>query len=55
LWARSPAGIPLAVLANGTFVPRVQLRARLPENGAKRRGRAADAASVTAMHLARRS
>jgi hypothetical protein len=31
LRARSPAGIPLAVFANGTFVPRAQRRARLPE------------------------
>jgi hypothetical protein len=35
LRARSPAGVPLAVLASGTFVPRAQLRARLPESGAK--------------------
>jgi len=35
LRARSPAGIPLAVFAKGTFVPKAQRRARLPENGAK--------------------
>ena len=35
LRARSPTGVPLAVLASGTFVPRAQRRARLPENGAK--------------------
>src|SRR3984885_4999647 len=45
-----------AVFTNGTFVPRAQLRARLPE----RRHREADiaaraACSVTAKHLARRS
>ena len=38
LRARSPAGIPLAAFANGTFVPRAQLRARLPEGGAERCG-----------------
>jgi hypothetical protein len=43
-----------AVLTSGTFVPKAQRRARLPENGAKRCGLAADAASVTAKHLARR-
>jgi hypothetical protein len=31
LRARSPAGIPLAVFTNGTFVPRAQRRARLPK------------------------
>ena len=31
LRARSPAGIPLAVFANRTFIPRAQRRARLPE------------------------
>src|ERR1700727_4075564 len=36
--ARSPAGIPLAVFANRTFVPRAQLRARLPERRHKRSG-----------------
>jgi hypothetical protein len=35
LRARSPAGIPLAVFANRTFVPRAQLRARLPKGDAK--------------------
>src|SRR5580698_9029031 len=35
LRARSPAGIPLTVFANRTFVPRAQLRARLPEDDAK--------------------
>jgi hypothetical protein len=55
LRARSPAGVPLAVLASGTFVPKVQRRARLPEDGAERCGLAADTASVTAMHLARQS
>ena len=35
LRARSPAGVPLAVLASGTFVPRAQLRARLPDDDAK--------------------
>jgi hypothetical protein len=35
LRARSPAGVPLAVLASGTFVPKAQRRARLPEVGAK--------------------
>jgi hypothetical protein len=35
LRARSPAGIPLTVFANGTFVPRAQRRARLPEDDAK--------------------
>jgi hypothetical protein len=33
--ARPPTGVPLAVLASGTFVPKAQLRARLPESGAK--------------------
>jgi hypothetical protein len=36
LRARSPAGIPLTVFANGTFVPRAQLRARLPTSRAGR-------------------
>jgi hypothetical protein len=35
LRARSPAGIPLTVFTSGTFVPRAQLRARLPEDDAK--------------------
>src|SRR3984885_295281 len=35
LRARSPAGIPLTVLTKGTFVPRAQHRARLPEDRAK--------------------
>ena len=35
LRARSPAGVPLAVLASGTFVPKAQHRARLSEGGAK--------------------
>jgi hypothetical protein len=35
LRARSPAGIPLTVFANGTFVPKVQRRAWLPEDDAK--------------------
>jgi hypothetical protein len=38
LRARSPAGIPLTVFANRTFVPRAQLRARLPERRHKRSG-----------------
>src|SRR6202020_1691621 len=37
LRARSPAGVPLAVLASGTFVPRAQRRARLPERRHKRK------------------
>ena len=55
LRARSPAGIPLAVFANRTFVPRAQLRARLPEDSAKARTWPPTPSSVTAMHLARRS
>ena len=35
LRARSPAGVPLAVLASGTFVPKAQRRARLPKDDAK--------------------
>src|SRR6202167_3120687 len=35
LRARSPADVPLAVLASGTFVPKAQRRARLPGSGAK--------------------
>jgi hypothetical protein len=35
LRARSPAGIPLTVFANGTFVPKAQRRARLPKGDAK--------------------
>jgi len=35
LRARSPAGVPLAVLTSGTFVPKAQRRARLPDGGAK--------------------
>jgi hypothetical protein len=38
LRARSPAGVPLTVFANGTFVPRAQHRARLPERRLKRSG-----------------
>ena len=44
-----------AVLASETFVPKAQRRARLPEHGAKLADLAADAVSVTAKHLARRS
>src|ERR1700689_1463907 len=35
LRARSPAGIPLTVFANRTFVPEAQRRARLPKDHAK--------------------
>ena len=35
LRARSPAGIPLTVLASGTFVPKAQRRARLPKTERK--------------------
>jgi hypothetical protein len=56
LRARSPAGIPLTVFTNGTFVPKAQRRARLPERRHKGADIAARAAtSVTAMHLARQS
>src|SRR5580700_10328467 len=53
LRARSPAGIPLTVFTSGTFVPKAQRRARLPERRHKGADSAARAAtSVTAMHLA---
>src|SRR5580698_1093360 len=56
LRARSPAGIPLTVFTSGTFVPKAQRRARLPERRHKGADSAARAAtSVTAMHPARQS
>jgi hypothetical protein len=44
-----------AVLTSGTFVPRAQHRARLPEAGAKAAACRTRRVPVTAMHLARRS
>src|SRR5580692_11063080 len=45
LRARSPAGIPLTVFTSGTFVPKAQRRARLPERQHKGADSAARAAT----------
>ena len=55
LRARSPAGVPLAVLASGTFVPKAQRRARLPEEARKLRRAARTARSQRCTSRAGRS